>query len=199
MEYQKFIPEGWEDVKENYSLDNIKLAMKSGSVMQGIAYKYDENYNIYVKLNDNIDGIIPRNELDYLGIDEKGNTKIGICKNKINNFVQFKIKEIQNDSKIILSRKDVCKEALDWANSELIPGTIINGIVRNIRPYGVFVEIGGGVVGLLHIQDISISRMKNPNERFFIGQKIKTMVKYVDKENSRIVLSYKELLRRLGL
>ena len=199
MEYQKFIPEGWENVKENYSLDNIKLAMKSGSIMQGIAYKYDENYNVYVKLNDNIDGIIPRNELDYLGIDEKGNTKIGICKNKINNFVQFKIKEIQNDSNIILSRKDVCKEALAWANSELIPGTIINGIVRNIRPYGVFVEIGGGVVGLLHIQDISISRMKNPNERFFIGQKIKTMVKYVDKENSRIVLSYKELLRRLGL
>lgn len=36
--------------------------------------------------------------------------------------------------------------------------------------------------------------MKNPNERFFIGQKIKTMIKLVDKENSRIILSYKELL-----
>lgn len=58
----------------------------------------------------------------------------------------------------------------------------------------MFVEIGGGVVGLIHIQDISVSRMKNPSERFFIGQKIKTMIKLVDKENSRIILSYKELL-----
>lgn len=71
---------------------------------------------------------------------------------------------------------------------------MLNGIVKNIKPYGVFVEIGGGVVGLIHIQDISVSRMKNPSERFFIGQKIKTMIKSIDNENSRIILSYKELL-----
>lgn len=198
MEYQKFIPEGWENTEEKYSLNNIKDAIEKGKIMQGFAYKCDEDYNIHVKLNENLDGIIPRNEIEYLGVDENGNTKVGICKNKINNYVQFKIKSISDNSNIILSRKAVCKEALDWANSELSPGMIVNGIVRNIRPYGVFVEIGGGVVGLIHIQDISISRMKNPNERFFIGQKIKTMIKCVDKENSRIILSYKELLRKLG-
>lgn len=198
MEYQKFIPEGWENTEEKYSLSSIKNAIEKGRIMQGFAYKCDENYNIHVKLNEKLEGIIPRNEIDYLGVDENGNTKAGICKNKINNYVQFKVKSISDDSNIILSRKDVCKEALDWVNSELSPGMIVNGIVRNIRPYGVFVEIGGGVVGLIHIQDISISRMKNPNERFFIGQKIKTMIKCVDKENSRIILSYKELLRKLG-
>lgn len=68
------------------------------------------------------------------------------------------------------------------------------GIVKNIRKFGVFVDIGGGIIGLLHIEDISISRIKSPEERFFIGQKIKVMIKSIDKENNRIVLSHKELL-----
>ena len=63
-----------------------------------------------------------------------------------------------------------------------------------MRNFGVFVEIGGGVVGLLHIEDISISRIKSPEERFYIGQKINVMIKSIDKENDKIVLSYKELL-----
>ena len=195
MEYQKFIPEGWYNTKEEFSMHKIENAMKTGQVIQGFAYKCDADYNIHVKLGENINGIIPNNELD-LGSNEQ--TKIGICKSKINNFVQFKVKEICDDNSVILSRKDVGKEAFKWIKEELKPGTIVNGIVKNIRPYGVFVEIGGGVVGLIHIQDISVSRMKNPNERFFIGQKIKTMIKSIDNENSRIILSYKELLRKLG-
>ena len=55
-------------------------------------------------------------------------------------------------------------------------------------------EIGGGIVGLLHIEDISVSRIKSPEERFFIGQKINIMIKSIDTENDKIVLSYKELL-----
>lgn len=55
-------------------------------------------------------------------------------------------------------------------------------------------DIGGGVTGLLHIEDISVSRIKSPEERFFVGQKIKVMIKSVDRENNRIVLSHKELL-----
>ena len=55
-------------------------------------------------------------------------------------------------------------------------------------------DIGGGVTGLLHIEDISVSRIKSPEERFFVGQKIKVMIKSIDKENNRIVLSHKELL-----
>ena len=194
MEYQKFIPEGWKNIYEEISLSEIKEAIINGNVLEGKAYKCDENYNVHVKLNDNIDGIIPRNEIDYLGIDEDGNIKTSICKNKINNYIQFKPKNINKDSTVILSRKEVCLDALNWVSRELEPGTILDGIVKNIRPYGVLVEIGGGVVGLIHIQDISISRIKNPKERFFIGQKIKTVVKSIDKENSRIILSYKELL-----
>ena len=78
--------------------------------------------------------------------------------------------------------------------SNLKPGMIINGIVKNIKPYGAFIEIKNGVTGFLRIDDISISRMKTPTERFKIGQNVKIMVKSIEEEKNRINFTYKELL-----
>ena len=58
-------------------------------------------------------------------------------------------------------------------------------MVKNIRRFGAFIDIGSGITGLLHIEDISVSRIKSPEERFFVGQKIKVMIKSIDKENNR--------------
>mgnify|MGYP002748681136 CR=1 FL=1 len=58
----------------------------------------------------------------------------------------------------------------------------VTGIVKNIKPYGAFVEIGGGVVGLVHIEDLSVARIKTPYERVRIGQKIEVVVKSIDRE-----------------
>ena len=79
-------------------------------------------------------------------------------------------------------------------NNNLKEGDVVNGTVTNIKPYGAFIEIEGGITGLLHIEDISIARIKSPNERLKIGQNIKIMIKSIDSENKRILLTYKELL-----
>lgn len=71
---------------------------------------------------------------------------------------------------------------------------IVKGIVKGIQPYGVFVEIEGGTVGLLHIEDISVARIKSPYERFDIGQEINVKVKNIDREQNRVMFSYKDLL-----
>ena len=81
-----------------------------------------------------------------------------------------------------------------WIQEDLQEGQILNGIVRSMKPYGVFVEIAGGVVGLLHIEDISIGRIREPEERFSIGQKIKVMVKSINRRDQQVILTYKELL-----
>lgn len=194
MEYQKFIPEGWKDTNDELNASIIQKAFSEGTILQGYVNKCDSNYNLHVKLGDNLEGVIPRNELEALNVDEFGFCSPNICKNKVNNFVQFKVKEIYNKNNIILSRKKVQEDALNWIRTELKPGMIVNGIVKNIRKFGAFVEIGGGIVGLLHIEDISVSRIKSPEERFSIGQKINVMIKSIDKENGKLVLSYKELL-----
>ena len=194
MEYQKFIPEGWIDTKAELNNILLRQAFERGDVLQGYVNNCDSHYNLHINLGKNINGIIPRNELEEINTDEFGFCNPSICRNKVNNFVQFKIKEIYDDENIILSRKNVQKDALKWAKNELKPGMIVKGIVRNMRKFGAFIEIGGGVVGLLHIEDISVSRIKSPEERFSIGQKINVMIKSIDKENDKIVLSYKELL-----
>ena len=194
MEYPKFIPEGWIETKEKLDRNSVNTAFYNGTVLQGTVSECDSNYNLHVKLGDDIKGIIPRNEFEAINIDEFGFCNHNICRNKVNNFVQFKVKEIYDDNNVLLSRKKVQQEALDWVKNDLQEGNIVNGIVRNIRKFGVFVEIGGGVVGLLHIEDISVSRIKSPEERFFIGQKINVMIKSIDKQNDKIVLTYKELL-----
>ena len=77
---------------------------------------------------------------------------------------------------------------------DLEENMVVEGVVKSIQPYGTFIEIEGGIVGLLHIEDISVARIKSPSERFKIGQKVKVVVKSIDREENKLVFSYKELL-----
>ena len=86
------------------------------------------------------------------------------------------------------------RDAINWIRNDLKEGMVVKGIVKNIRPYGAFVEIGGGVVGLLHVEDISVARIKSPFERLKIGQKVNIMIKSIDRKTNRVILSYKEML-----
>jgi small subunit ribosomal protein S1 len=78
--------------------------------------------------------------------------------------------------------------------TSLEKGMIVNGKVKTIKPYGVFIETENGVSGLLYIEDICISRIKSPFERFNVGDEVKVKVKDIDKENNRVSFTYKELL-----
>ena len=194
MEYQRFIPEGWNESGFNITEEQLTSAMATGEILQGKVSKCDSNYNLYVDLGNNRTGVIPREEVEDVNIDETGFPKPNICTSKVNRFVQFKVKDIDSKNNYILSRKEVGRDALSWITNELQEGMIVNGIVKSMQPYGVFVEIGGGIVGLLHIEDISVARIKTPAERLKIGQKINVMIKCIDKKLERVILTYKELL-----
>ena len=68
-----------------------------------------------------------------------------------------------------------CKKFIP-INENLKENMIVKGIVKSIQPYGTFIEIEDGTVGLLHIEDTSVARIKSPAERFEIGQKINVMI-----------------------
>ncbi|MBQ7410394.1 MAG: hypothetical protein IJW20_03320 [Clostridia bacterium] len=132
MEYQKFIPEGWEETKEDLNTTFIQNAFESGQVLQGYVNECDSNYNLHLNLGNNIKGIIPRNELEGINVDDFGFCNPNICRNKVNQFVQFKVKEIYDDNNVLLSRKTVQEEALSWVKEELKPGNVVN---RNSKKY----------------------------------------------------------------
>lgn len=86
-----------------------------------------------------------------------------------------------------------CKKFIP-IDEELQENMILSGTIKSIQPYGVFVEIQGGIVGLMHIEDISIARIKTPFERFKIGQNIDVMIKSIDRQSNKIIFTHKELL-----
>ena len=177
--YQRFIPEGWIEKENKYTMQEIIKAKEEGKVLQGKIESIDSMHNAYINLGDNIKGVIQKQDL---GIISKNNP-----------YVQFKVNNIVDET-CFLSRKAVKDESLSWAINDLSKGDIVDGIVRNIKPYGAFIDIGGGSSGLLYINDISVSRMKSPEEKLKVGQKIKVKIKNIDKENKKFFLSYKEML-----
>lgn len=194
MEYQRFMPEGWVVNETDITKEQLADAISTGEILQGKVNKCDSNYNLYVDFGNDVKGVIPREEVEAVNIDETGFPKPNICTSKVNRYVQFKVKDIDSKNNFILSRRAVGEDALNWMTNELQEGMVVNGIVKSMQPYGVFVEIGGGIVGLLHIEDISVARIKTPAERLKIGQKINVMIKSIDRKLERVILTYKELL-----
>jgi len=179
----KFFPEGWKSEEIEDTKD----------ILQGIVKNCDKDYNLHVELKNGMHGIIPRQEIEAINIDEKGFPKENLCIGKVHKYVQFKLKEKDGD-KLIFSRKDVQQEVLNSVKTDLKVGDNIKGIVKNITPYGAFIDIGGGVVGLAYIEDLSVARIKTPYERLKIGQNVNIVVKSINRETGKISLSYKDTL-----
>ena len=179
MNTYKYKPEGWNNEITVLEKDNINTYIENDEILQGLVKECDESYNLYINLGNGITGIIPREEVEGINIEENGLPKTNLCTGKVHKFVQFKVKEQRDNEVVILSRKEVQEEALNWVKNDLEKGQKVTGIVKNIKPYGAFIEIGGGIVGLAHIEDLSIARIKSPFERLKIGQKVELVVKYI--------------------
>ena len=195
MNTLKFKPEGWNNEITYVDEKNLNNYMEKNEVLQGLVKKCDENYNLYVSFENGMTGIMPRNEIEAINLEQNsGLPKTNLCTGKVHKFIQFKIKNASDKENIIISRKEVQQDALNWVKNDLEEGTKVTGIVKNIRPYGAFIEIGGGVVGLAHIEDLSIARIKSPYERLNIGQKVDVVVKSINRTTGQVILSHKELL-----
>lgn len=194
MKTFSFVPEGWNNEITKLDENNINNYIEESKILQGLVKECDSNYNLHLEFENGLTGIIPREEVEGINLQENGLPKENLCTGKVNRFVQFKVKEIGKDNVAVLSRKEVQNEALDFIKQNLEVGQKVTGIVRNIRPYGAFIEIGGGVVGLVHIEDLSIARIKTPYERLKIGQKVDVVIKSIDRKNNKIMLSHKETL-----
>lgn len=193
MKTFKFMPEGWNNEISRLDTENIDYYRENGTILQGLVRKCYDKYNLHVEFENGLTGIIPRQEVEGVNLEENGLPKTNLCTGKVHKFVQFKIKDVEENT-AILSRKEVQQEALDWVKNDLQVGQKVSGIVKNIKPYGAFIEIGGGIVGMAHIEDLSIARIKTPYERLRIGQKVEVVVKSINKENGKVILSYKETL-----
>ncbi|MCX5903756.1 MAG: 30S ribosomal protein S1, partial [Proteobacteria bacterium] len=97
---------------------------------------------------------------------------------------------------VVLSRRAILEKERESMRSETIKnlqeGAIVDGVIKNITDYGVFIDLGG-IDGLLHITDISWGRVNSPGELFATGDKIKVKVLSYDQQNQRVSLGYKQI------
>ena len=83
---------------------------------------------------------------------------------------------------------------MEYFLRQLEPGSVLTGRVTRLESFGAFVDVGCGIVAMLPIEHISVSRISHPKERFQEGQKILTAVWSIDREARRITLTHRELL-----
>ena len=98
---------------------------------------------------------------------------------------------------VVLSRRSIVSSEREAEKKDILKsiqeGNIIEGVIKNITDYGVFIDLGG-IDGLLHVTDISWGRIAKPAENFRKGEKIKTKVLSFDSEKERVSLGLKQLM-----
>jgi len=111
--------------------------------------------------------------------------------------MEFKVVKINNEFKnVVVSHKALIEEEIEQQKKEIISklekGQVLEGTVKNITSYGVFIDLGG-VDGLIHITDLSWGRINNPEEIVQLDSKINVVILDFDDDKKRIALGLKQL------
>ena len=164
------------DVLAGYMEEKKNLTVKVSEIVNAGAVAYLEG----------IRGFIPASQFDISYVE---------------NLEEYKGKTLtvrvitvdQEKEKLVLSAKEILKEQQkeehDHKVAMIVPGTVLEGTVESLQPYGAFVDLKDGLSGLVHISQISQKRIKKPSEVLKVGDKVK--VKVLNTNDGKISLSIK--------
>ena len=166
---------------------NLEHALETGEFVTGkILNRVKGGFAVEV---DVVKAFLPGSLVDTRPLKDAPNIE-----NTIQDFKVIKLDYKRNN--VVLSRKAVLEEANSAEKLELLKsleeGQIVKGIVKNITEYGAFSDLGG-LDGLLHITDISWSRVINPADSLNLGEEIEVKVLSFDKEKLRVSLGLKQI------
>ena len=198
---EKYLPEGARlSTQENReacaSLSALERAMNVGTILEGIVTLCDHTLSLHVDVG-GYEGIIPREEAVF-NPDGQPVKDIAII-SRVGKPVCFCVLGVVRDSgmgkpQLLLSRRAAqmacCREYL----GDLIPGDIIPARVTHLESFGAFVDIGCGLVSLLSVDCISVSRIHHPQDRLTPGMQLRVVVKSANMAAGRIYVTLRELL-----
>jgi len=166
----------WADIEKSYKAGDIIRGRVIDRIKGGLAI----DVGIRAFLPGSLVDIKPVKNLESLRGEE----------------LEFKVISMdRRRNNVVLSRKAVLEKEFAAKKAETLTkleeGVILDGVVKNITDYGVFVDLGG-IDGLLHITDISWGRVNHPSEHFAIGDDAEVVVLKFDPETERVSLGYKQ-------
>jgi small subunit ribosomal protein S1 len=148
------------------------------------------SYGAFVKLEDGVEGLVHISEMSWTRRINHPSELV-----KSGDKVEVVVLEIDKEKQeISLGMKQAETNPWDLAASKYPPGTVIEGVVRNLTSYGAFVEIEEGIDGLLHVSDMSwTKKVSHPSEVVRKGDRLQCVVLSVDTQKKRIALGLKQL------
>lgn len=193
-ENQLFLPEGLRP-PVRFTPERLREAMERRDILEAPVQRCDTEHALHIELG-GIPGVISRPEAIAPWINGAGRD-IAVL-SRVGKPVCFTVQSLQADGKgapvAILSRRAAQEAAMDWSLEHLEPGMVLACRVIRLEPYGAFVDIGCGIVAILPIELMSVSRIGRPGERVREGEKILAAVRSFDRENRRITMTMRELL-----
>ena len=173
------ILKSWERVNEAYEKQEIITGYVKSRTKGGLI----------VIVFDNIEAFLPGSQIDVKPIRDYD---VYVDKQ-----MEFKVVKINHEYKnVVVSHKALIEDEIEAQKAEIIShlekGQVLEGVVKNITSYGVFVDLGG-VDGLIHITDLSWGRISHPEEIVSLDQKINVVILDFDEAKRRIALGLKQL------
>jgi small subunit ribosomal protein S1 len=177
---KQLVPDPWTTAAEKYPI---------GSRVNGKVVSLTD-YGAFVELEEGIEGLIHVSEMSWTRKVRHPSKVVSVGE-----MVDAVVLDIKPDNRrISLGMKQVVPNPWDVINEKYPIWTTIEGKIKNITDFGLFVGIDEGIDGLIHISDISwTKRIKHPNEVYKKGDLVQAIVLDIDKENERFSLGIKQL------
>lgn len=177
---KQLTPHPWDTLPEN---------IKEGEIVKGKVVNI-EDYGAFLEIYPGVEGLVHVSEITW------ANTPINAKEFfKLGDEYEAKIVTLsKEDRKMSLSIKQMTEDPWNTIEMQFPAGSKHKGLVKNITPYGVFVELSPGIGGMIHISDLSwLKRFNNPNEYTKVGETIDVIIMSIDKENRKLQLGHKQI------
>ncbi len=171
----------WATVVERYPVDQ-KTEGKVVSIT---------DYGVFVELEEGVEGLIHVSEMTWSKKPRHPSKMVSV-----GDEVEIMVLNIEPTSKrISLGMKQLQQNPWDLVTENYPVGSVIEGKIKNITDFGVFIGIEEGIDGLIHVSDLSwTERIKHPSEKYAKGEVIQAVVLKIDRDNERFSLGVKQLV-----
>ena len=169
--------------------DTLPDTVKEGEIVKGKVVNI-EDYGAFLEIFPGVEGLVHVSEITWANtpINAKEFFKLG------DEYESKVVTLSKEDRKMSLSIKQMTEDPWNTIETKYPEGSKHKGLVKNITPYGVFVELSPGIGGMIHISDLSwLKRFNNPNEYTKVGNEIDVIIMSIDKDNRKLQLGHKQI------
>ncbi len=177
---KQLVPDPWQDITAKFP-DGKKLSGKVTNLVE---------YGAFVELEPGVEGLVHISEMSWTRKLRHPSQMV-----KVGEEVEVIILGVDQDKKrISLGMKQVKPNPWEVVAEKFPEGTILEGAIKNITEFGMFIGIEDGIDGLIHVSDISwTKKIRHPNEAYQVGDVVQAKVLTVDQENEKFTLGIKQL------